>query len=108
MWADALPSSPRRNEASQEVVATLAGLEPVGVATAAAAAEQLAGLDLPLDLHALATVDLPEHPAVAADRGAPAEQPPAPAGEGSDGGNTQWETPRELLSPGVSPVPAAR
>lgn len=61
--------------------------------------EELAGLDL----HALASADLPEHAAEPASGQAAAAAAP-PAAEGSDGG-TEWVTPREqLASPGMSPL----
>lgn len=83
----------------------VAHLLPADSTAAAAAAEELAGLDL----HALASTDLPEHPA-----GATSAVPPpssgepvgeASSGESSGSGTPElWATPREALSsPGMSP-----
>lgn len=74
--------------------------------------EELSGLDL----HALASAELPEHPADVA-LGVPAAGTAAGGAyvlEGAAGGpskesSTQWETPRDtLLSPGMSPAPSGR
>ncbi|PRW39076.1 expressed ef-hand domain-containing isoform A [Chlorella sorokiniana] len=103
---------------SQEVVAHVLQSEANGAAADAAllgqqAAEpELAGLDL----HALASADLPEHPGDIA-LGVPAAAAAAvgsyvleaAAGGPSKESSTQWETPRDtLVSPGMSPAPAGQ
>lgn len=74
--------------------------------------EELAGLDL----HALASADLPEHPAdvalgvpAAAATGGSAYVLEGVAGGPSKESSTQWDTPRDtLVSPGMSPAPSGR
>ncbi len=88
---------------------------PAPAAGAVPAGQQAGGQELVgLDLHALASADLPEHPVeVDVALGVPAAAG-AYALEGAAGGpskesSTQWETPRDtLLSPGMSPAPAGQ
>lgn len=99
-----LPRLPHRDDNSQELVAHVLVQEAgAAAATGGAGSEQeLAGLDL----HALASADLPEHPAAVVLG--------VLAGSAAEGGpskesSTQWETPRDtLLSPGLSPMPTGR